>query len=118
MFSELVARLVTSRLPQDATLIRDTRARAGRVYIDYLQLGYGKTIAAPFTVRPIPGAPVSGPLRWEELRADLDPAAWNIKTMPKRMGRLKGDPFIDALEDQQEIEPALARLERELRAVH
>jgi bifunctional non-homologous end joining protein LigD len=116
MFSELVARLVSSRIPDDATLIRDTTARAGRVYIDYLQLGYGKTIAAPFAVRPVPGAPVSAPLKWQELREDLDPVAFNIKTMPKRMARVRSDPFIGALEDPQLIEPALERLERELRA--
>lgn len=117
MFSELVARLVTSRIPQAATLVRDTGSRAGRAYIDYLQLGHGKTIAAPFAVRPVPVAPVSAPLRWEELRETLDPLAYNIRTMAKRMARLRRDPFIGALEDLQEIEPALARLEREIQVV-
>ncbi len=117
MFSELVSRLVVSRLPHDATLIRAPAARGGRVYIDYLQLGHGKTIAAPFAVRPVPGAPVSAPLRWEELHENLDPVEFNIKTMPKRMARLKRDPFIGALGDRQRIEPALARLEREIHGV-
>ncbi len=115
MFSEMVAGLVVSRIPSDATLVRDTRARGGRVYIDYLQLGQGKTIAAPFAARPAPGAPVSAPLKWAELSEDLDPVAFNIKTMPKRMARLKRDPFIGALEDLQAIEPALPCLEREIR---
>jgi bifunctional non-homologous end joining protein LigD len=113
MFSEMVAGMVVNRIPADATLVRDTRARGGRVYIDYLQLGQGKTIAAPFAARPVPGAPVSAPLKWAELREDLDPVAFNITTMPKRMARLKRDPFIGALEDLQAIEPALPRLERE-----
>ena len=115
MFSEMVSRLVVSRIPQNATIVRDPASRGGRVYIDYLQLGQGKTIAAPFAVRPVPGAPVSAPLKWNELREDLDPVAFNIKTMPKRMARLRRDPFIGALEDRQAIEPALPRLERELR---
>ena len=115
MFSEMVSRLVVSRIPETATIVRDPGSRAGRVYVDYLQLGQGKTIAAPFAVRPAPGAPVSAPLKWNELREDLDPVAFNIKTMPKRMARLKRDPFIGALEDRQAIEPAIPRLERELR---
>jgi bifunctional non-homologous end joining protein LigD len=115
MFSEMVSRLVVSRIPETATIVRDPASRAGRVYIDYLQLGQGKTIAAPFAVRPVPGAPVSAPLKWNELREDLDPVAFNIKTMAKRMTRLRRDPFIGALEDRQAIEPALPRLERELR---
>jgi bifunctional non-homologous end joining protein LigD len=114
MFSELVARVVVDRAPEHATLARDVSARNGRAYIDYLQLGHGKTIAAPFAVRPIPGAPVSAPLRWDEVRERLDPRDFNIRTMPRRMARLKRDPFIGAIEDRQEIEPALANLEQRL----
>jgi bifunctional non-homologous end joining protein LigD len=117
MFSEMVSRIVVSRIPDDATLLRDVGARRGRVYIDYLQLGHGKTIAAPFAVRPVPGAPVSAPLKWDELRRNFDPLVFNIATMPARMKRLKTDPFMGALEDQQEIEPALSRLEPEFKAL-
>jgi bifunctional non-homologous end joining protein LigD len=113
MFAELVARIVVARIPDAATLNRDVSTRNGRVYIDYLQLGHGKTIAAPFAARPVPGAPVSAPTRWDELKPALDPLAWNIKTMPARMARLKCDPFLGALEDRQRIEPALAKLESE-----
>ncbi|HTY56445.1 MAG TPA: DNA ligase D [Candidatus Binataceae bacterium] len=111
MFSELIAQLVVARMPEFATINRNTRSRQGKVYIDYLQLGHGKTIAAPFAVRPLAGAPVSAPLKWDELRANLDPAAYNIKTMPKRMARLSRDPFIGVLEDQQSLEDAMPQLE-------
>jgi bifunctional non-homologous end joining protein LigD len=111
MFSEAVARVVVARIPDIATVLRTPAARKGKVYIDYLQLGQGKTIAAPFAVRPQPGAPVSAPLKWNELRSDLDPRKFNIKTMPRRMTRLGEDPFLGALTDQQEIEPALPKLE-------
>jgi bifunctional non-homologous end joining protein LigD len=111
MFCEAVARVVAARIPEVATLLRTPAARKGKVYIDYLQLGQGKTIAAPFAVRPQPGAPVSAPLKWEELRSNLDPRKFNIKTMPRRMKRLGEDPFLGALTDQQEIEPALPKVE-------
>ena len=65
MFAELVARVVVQRVPQAATLIRNKERRDGRTYIDYMQLGQGQTIAAPFAVRPVPGAPVSAPLKWK-----------------------------------------------------
>jgi bifunctional non-homologous end joining protein LigD len=111
MFSEAVARVVVARMPDIATVLRTPAARKGKVYIDYLQLGQGKTIAAPFAVRPQPGAPVSAPLKWNEVKSDLDPRKFNIKTMPPRMKRLGEDPFLGALTDQQEIEPAVAKVE-------
>lgn len=111
MFCELVSRLVIKRIPESATLVREHTARKGRAYIDYMQLGYGKTIAAPFAVRPIPGAPVSIPLKWEELRPDLEPVKFNIKAVPRRMRRLAADPFLGAVNDQQRLEDALHNLE-------
>jgi len=111
MFSELVAQVVVNRIPEIATINRNPRSRNARVYIDYLQLGHGKTIAAPFSVRPIASAPISAPISWKELKPSLDPAAYNIKTMPARMSRLKRDPFIDAIEKHASLEDAIPHLE-------
>lgn len=118
MFSELVARLVVNRIPDLATINRNPRTRGGKVYIDYLQLGHGKTIAAPFSVRPINGAPVSAPLEWKELKPNLEPGNFNIKRMPKRMARLRHDPFIGALHDPMTLEDALPALEDALHSAH
>jgi bifunctional non-homologous end joining protein LigD len=114
MFAELVARVVAQRVPEAATLIRNKERRDGRTYIDYLQLAQGQTIAAPFAVRPVPGAPVSAPLEWTELENELDPASWNIKTMPARMARMRLDPFLGALTDPQRLEHALPKIEAAL----
>jgi len=111
MFSELVAEIVVRRLPKIATINRNPRTRQGRVYIDYLQLGHGKTIAAPFSVRPLDGAPVSAPMKWTELKPTLDPSVYNIKTIVSRMTRLKSDPFLDAIEKHADLESALSKLE-------
>lgn len=111
MFSELVAEIVVHRIPKVATINRNPRTRQGRVYIDYLQLGHGKTIAAPFSVRPLDGAPVSSPMKWTELKPDLDPSVYNIKTIVPRMTRLKRDPFLDAIEKHADLETALGKLE-------
>jgi bifunctional non-homologous end joining protein LigD len=111
MFSELVAQVVVNRIPKIATINRNPRSRNGRVYIDYLQLGHGKTIAATYSVRTLPGAPVSAPMTWKELTPALDPAVYNIKTMPPRMARMKRDPFLDAIEKHASLEDALPHLE-------
>ena len=111
MFSELVAQVVVNRIPKIATINRNPHSRNGRVYIDYLQLGHGKTIAAPFSVWPLAGAPVSAPMTWKELRPSLDPAVYNIETMPARMARMKRDPFLDAIEKHASLEDALPHLE-------
>jgi bifunctional non-homologous end joining protein LigD len=114
-FSELVARMLVGELPELATIDRNVESRKGRVYIDYLQLGHGKTIAAPFSARPLPGAPASAPLVARELTEAIDVRAFNIKTLPARMKRLGRDPFIGVLEDQQSLESALPKLERKLK---
>lgn len=114
MFAELVARVVVRRVPHAATLNRTKERREGKTYIDYLQLGQGQTIAAPFAVRPVPGAPVSAPLKWTELKDHLEPRRWNIKTMPARMARLRLDPFLGAITDPQRLEQALPKLEAAL----
>jgi bifunctional non-homologous end joining protein LigD len=111
MFSELVARTVVDRIPEIATINRNPGTRHGRVYIDYLQLGHGKTIAAPFSVRPVAGAPVSAPMKWSELKPNLDPVSFNIKNMVARMTRLKRDPFLHALTEPASLEEPTHRLE-------
>jgi len=67
-FAEVVARTVNARLPKLTTLERMPAKRAaGTVYLDYVQVGRGKTLVAPFSVRARAGAPVSMPLDWSEI---------------------------------------------------
>ena len=79
-----------------ATITRPVAARGDRVYVDYLQNGRGKLIAAPFSVRPRPHAPVSMPLEWKQVTARLDPTKFTIKTAPARLAKT-GDPLSGAL---------------------
>jgi bifunctional non-homologous end joining protein LigD len=112
---ELLARVVERAHPDVATTARAVGARGGRVYLDYLQNGFGKTIVAPYAVRPRPGAPVSTPLRWSEVNARLDPARFTIRTVPARARRLRADPALPVLADAPDLVRALGRL-RELLA--
>ena len=90
-------------------------SRGGKVYVDYLQNGHGKTIAGPFSARPVPGATCSAPLRWTEVNARLDPKNYTIKTLPARMRRAKDDPLAPVLALKPDIHSALARLTERLR---
>jgi bifunctional non-homologous end joining protein LigD len=112
---ELLAAAVEREHPDIATTARAVSARGGRVYLDYLQNGAGKTIAAPYTVRPRPGAPVSTPLRWSEVDEKLDPARFTIRNVPARARRLRSDPLSPVLTEKPELLPALERLTARLR---
>jgi bifunctional non-homologous end joining protein LigD len=84
-FAELIARVTHAKLPSSTSLTRSPNDRRGRVYLDYLQNGKGKTLAVAYAVRPRPGATVSAPLKWTELRRGFDPGKFTMRTMPKRL---------------------------------
>jgi bifunctional non-homologous end joining protein LigD len=81
----------------DVTMERSLSSRRGRLYLDCMQNGYGKTVVAPYSPRAIDGAPVSAPLRWDEVTKKLDPLKFTIRTMPARLAKV-GDLFAPALE--------------------
>jgi bifunctional non-homologous end joining protein LigD len=107
---ELIARAIEAEHGEVATTARAIGARGGRVYLDYLQNGYGKTIAAPYTVRPRPGAPVSTPLRWSEVNGKLDPARFTIRSVPARAEALGADPLAPVLTGKPDLVSALEKL--------
>ncbi len=107
---ELLSRALEARRPEIATTARALSARGGKVYLDYLQNGYGKTIVAPYSVRPRPGAPVSAPLRWSEVSARLDPARFTIRSIRARAERLGADPLAPVLTEKPDLLRALQRL--------
>jgi bifunctional non-homologous end joining protein LigD len=106
----VLARRVAEELPEIATLARSIPARGGRVYLDCFQNGQGKTIVAPFSVRPRPGAPVSMPLRWSEVNQRLDPRRFTIRSVPARMERLGQDPLRPVLSLRPDLLAAVERL--------
>jgi bifunctional non-homologous end joining protein LigD len=107
---EVLARVICEELPEIATLARQISRREGKVYLDYLQNGAGRLIVAPFSVRPLPAAPVSTPLRWSEVTPELDIRTLTIANVPARMAKLRRDPLRDVLEARPDITAALERL--------
>ncbi|MDR7511372.1 MAG: DNA ligase D [Armatimonadota bacterium] len=109
-FARLLAHLAVEAEPQVATLARPLHAREGKVYVDYVQNGHGRTIAAPFSLRPLPGAPASCPLRWEEVVPGLDPRAFTLVTVPRRFKTVR-DPLLPVLRGGIDMAAAIARVE-------
>lgn len=111
-FAEIVARLAISERPDLFTTPRSTAQREkGRVYFDYLQIAWSKTISAPYVLRAHPGAPVATPLRWAEITPAISPADFTLKNVRARFDRL-GDIFSPTLANSQRLEHAMERLER------
>jgi len=95
-FAEILAHQGHERLPNLTSVERSPKKRQKRVYIDFLQNNFGQTLAAPYSVRPAPGAPVSTPLEWKEVKKGLDPLDFNIKNTLQRIEK-KGDLFAATL---------------------
>ncbi len=107
---ELLARVVIEELPEISTIVRPVKGREGKVYLDYLQNRTGQLIVAPFSVRPLPGAPVSMPLEWKEVTQKLKLLDHTILTAPKRMEKLKQDPMRPVMEVVPDLPAVLQRL--------
>jgi bifunctional non-homologous end joining protein LigD len=112
MLGELLARVVLRELKDIATITRHVTKRGDKVYLDYLQNRHGQTIVAPFSARPLPGATVSMPLKWDEVNEALDPKAFTIRNAPERMERLGADPVIPVLETKPDLVDVLDQLAR------
>jgi bifunctional non-homologous end joining protein LigD len=107
-FSEIVAGAIARAYPKLATTQWSKAKRRG-VLIDANQNGEGKTIASAYSVRPRPGAPVSTPLRWDEVKPGIDPAQFTMDVVQERVER-HGDLFEGVLKTHQRLNDALKAL--------
>lgn len=90
-FAHIICILVQEELPDYTTLERNLRKRGDkRIYLDHLQNRRGQTISSVYSLRPKPGAPVSMPLDWKEVKPGLDPRDFNIHNALKRIEKKKG----------------------------
>ena len=107
-FAERLSRQLETEHPGDVTTEWLKKKRSG-VLVDHRQNGWGKTIASVYSVRPKPGAPVSTPLRWEELTEDVRPRDFTMAVALERVER-HGDLFEPVLHGTQALGPALKQL--------
>jgi bifunctional non-homologous end joining protein LigD len=107
-FAEIIARALATTHRGLVTTEWSKSKRRG-VLIDANQNGEGKTIASVYSVRPKEGAPVSTPLRWEEVDESLDPAAFTMDAVRARV-KERGDLYDGVLKTKQSLGAALRRL--------
>jgi bifunctional non-homologous end joining protein LigD len=108
-FAELLSRKLEAEHPGEVTTEWLKKKRAG-VLVDHRQNGWGKTIASVYSVRPKPGAPVSTPLRWDELTEDVRPEDFPMAVALERIAE-HGDLFEPVLHASQRLGPALKALQ-------
>lgn len=105
-----LAHMILRAHPDLVTVERSKARRKGKVYLDYLQNGRGKTMAFPYSLRPLPGAPVSTPLTWEEVESgDFAPGSINMRNVGQRVSR-QGDPFAGIFTARQDLDQLLEEL--------
>ncbi|HKS27488.1 MAG TPA: non-homologous end-joining DNA ligase [Pyrinomonadaceae bacterium] len=111
-FAERVARLVVEASPEVATIERSLKKRRRRaIYVDHMQNARGKSVVAPYSVRPRPGATVSAPLEWKEVEAKkIRIEDFTIRNMLRRIER-KGELFKPVLKSRQTLAKAFGLLD-------
>lgn len=102
VFLESLCLAVERAAPDLVTTERSLSERGDRVYLDYVQVWRGKTIAAPYSLRVRPGMPFSAPLLKKELTPDLDPKSFNIFNIEKRLKKV-GDLAADLYSSPQTL---------------
>lgn len=98
MFANIIVKLVHKQIPDFTSLERSIAARKGKMYLDFLQNRPGATIAGPYSLRPKPGATVSMPLHWDEVKAGLTIQHFNIHNALDRI-KETGDLFKGVLDE-------------------
>ncbi|HET6500813.1 MAG TPA: non-homologous end-joining DNA ligase [Amycolatopsis sp.] len=102
-WTETVAQAIARTVPELVSWHGEKRERDGLARLDYTRNVITKTLVAPYSVRPRPGAPVSVPLEWDELEdPDLRPDGWTIRTITARLAD-NGDPFAPLLNLPQQL---------------
>ncbi|WP_231491675.1 DNA ligase D [Pedobacter sp. Leaf170] len=108
MFAKIIVSLVNKQIPDFTTLERTISARKGKMYLDFLQNRPGATIAGPYSLRPKPGATVSMPLDWSEVKPGLKMTDFHIFNTLDRL-KSEGDLFKGVLGKGIDLKKAIAK---------
>ena len=109
LFGKLIAIKVHEKLPAFTSIERLTKNRKGKLYIDYLQNRPKATLAAAYSLRPKPGATVSMPLYWDEIKKGLSLKSFTILNAAKRVNK-EGDIFKPVLGKGIDLEKVLKKI--------
>jgi bifunctional non-homologous end joining protein LigD len=111
-FASAVGRLLVERDPANLTQEFSKADRKGKIYVDTGRNGYSATFAAPYSVRPKAGAPVSAPCTWDELaNGTIGPQSVTLRTMIDRVEKV-GDVWADILRKGRSLTRAAQKLRK------
>jgi bifunctional non-homologous end joining protein LigD len=108
-FAYTICMLANKRIPELTSLDKAKSIKDHKIFLDFQQNKRGKSIASVYSVRDYPGAPVSTPIAWEEIKDDLNPYDFNISTVPDRLNKL-GDLYTGLLGNGINIQNCLNAL--------
>ena len=102
---ETIGGFLLRQRPRDVTMEWSVEKRTGKVFFDHNQNSRGKNMASIYSLRPLPGAPVSTPVRWDELE-QVYPTDFTIDTVPERVASV-GDLWSEILESKHDLKRLL-----------
>ena len=108
-FSRALVERVARREPRRYTTNASKAERGGKIYLDYLRNSRGATAVAPYSPRARSGAPVSTPVRWDELSPALKSDRYTVKSIPRRLAALSEDPWAALAKTRQRITVKMTR---------
>jgi bifunctional non-homologous end joining protein LigD len=108
LFAKIIVSIVNKQIPDFTSLERMIANRKGKMYLDFLQNRPGATIAGPYSLRPKPGATVSTPLHWDEVKKGLKMEDFNIRNAVERV-RSEGDLFKGVLGKGIDLEKTIKK---------
>ncbi len=106
-FAKVISQILNQRVPNKITTNWKTSDRKGKIFFDYNQNSFGKTLASVFSVRPVEGATVSVPLEWEKLD-EINPQEFTLFNVPDVYRR--SNPWVGLLSSKQNLEEILGRI--------
>ena len=111
-FSHAIATRMTAAHPKEFVDTASKTKRDGKIYVDYLRNTRGATSVVNYSLRARAGAPVATPLRWEELSKTEGAGAFTIHSLPRRLSRLRKDPWEKIGSVKQSLSAAVKELDR------
>ncbi len=108
-FAKGVADVLVRTFPARFTATLSKTQRKGKIFIDYLRNAEGATAIAPYAIRARANAPVATPIAWRELAKDVRFDHFNVRNIPERLSRMRGDPWATFGTTRQTITKAMFR---------
>jgi bifunctional non-homologous end joining protein LigD len=109
VFTENVARALARRDPDLFVAKMGKAARPNKVYVDYVRNARGQTAVGAYSTRARPGAPVSTPMRWDEILGEETADRWTVRNLPRRLSSLKEDPWTGFAAVKQRLTASMQR---------